>query len=74
MEAELVEGPESIRAKAHRADTPIRPARNVSRMPSRTIKGLPTRLAECGKIKIGGKGASRPTKSGGTFRLPEKHE
>lgn len=32
------------------------------------------RLTELGKIKIGSKGAERPTKSGGTFRLPEKHD
>lgn len=32
------------------------------------------RLVELGKIKIGGLGDSRPTRSGGTFRLPRKDD
>jgi hypothetical protein len=37
------------------------------------LESLRPTLAELGKIKIGGKGEERPTKSGGKFRLPEKH-
>ncbi len=44
----------------------------VSRKPSRTIKGLTPRLAECGKIKIGIKGEIRKGKNGGEYRLPTK--
>lgn len=32
------------------------------------------RLTELGKIKIGGLGASRPTRGGGTFRMPRKDD
>jgi hypothetical protein len=32
------------------------------------------RLVEMGKIKIGGLGESRAKRSGGTFRLPQKHD
>lgn len=39
-----------------------------------SIKDTPIRLAEVGKIKIGGKGEERPTKAGGTFRLPVKFD
>lgn len=35
---------------------------------------LKPRLAEVGKIKIGGKGEERKTKSGGTFRIPAKFD
>ena len=34
----------------------------------------PSRLVELGKIKAGHKGAERPTRSGGTFRLPERDD
>ncbi len=36
------------------------------------IKGMTTILVEKGKIKIGKKGSAKPTKSGGTFRMPQK--
>ncbi len=39
-----------------------------------SIEGTLIRLAEVGKIKIGGKGEERPTKAGGTFRLPVKFD
>jgi hypothetical protein len=35
---------------------------------------LPVSLVEIGKIKIGGKGAARQSKSGGTYRQPEKYD
>lgn len=35
---------------------------------------LQPRLAEVGKIKIGGKGEERKTKAGGTFRIPAKFD
>ena len=38
------------------------------------IKGIRPGLAECGKIKIGGKGAERKSAKGGTYRLPEKYD
>lgn len=38
------------------------------------IKGIIPKLAECGKIKIGGLGAERPKQGGGTFRLPVKYD
>jgi hypothetical protein len=38
------------------------------------IKNLTPRLAEMGKIKIGGKGQKRKTNSGGEFWLPVKHD
>lgn len=38
------------------------------------IKGLKPRLAEAGKIKIGGLGAERKSKRGNTFRLPVKYD
>lgn len=41
---------------------------------SGTIVGLEPRLAEVGKIKIGGLGAERGKKGGGTFRLPVKYD
>ena len=44
----------------------------LHRKPSRTIKGLTPRLAECGKIKIGIKGDVRKGKNGGEYRLPTK--
>lgn len=37
------------------------------------IKDITPQLAEAGKIKIGGLGESRPTKAGGTFRMPVKY-
>ena len=37
------------------------------------LESIQPRLAELGKIKIGGKGEERPTQSGGTFRIPQKH-
>lgn len=37
------------------------------------IKGITPQLAEAGKIKIGGLGETRPTKAGGTFRMPVKY-
>jgi hypothetical protein len=40
---------------------------------SGTAGGKP-RMPELGKIKIGGLGASRPTQSGGSFRLPRKDD
>lgn len=36
------------------------------------IKGMGTQLCECGKIKIGMKGASKTSGSGNTFRMPTK--
>lgn len=36
------------------------------------IKGLKPKLAEGGKIKIGGKGEARQSRSGGTYRVPRK--
>lgn len=39
-----------------------------------TKDGGPIRIPELGKIKIGGLGESRPTKSGGKFRLPRKDD
>lgn len=41
---------------------------------SLTIKNLSPMLPERGKIKIGGKGASRPTQNGGEFQLPVKYD
>lgn len=38
------------------------------------IKSLPIRLAEIGKIKIGGKGPERTSKSGKKFRIPQKYD
>jgi hypothetical protein len=38
------------------------------------IHGLTPRLAEGGKIKIGGLGAERKARSGRTYRAPEKHD
>jgi len=38
------------------------------------IKNLSPRLAESGKIKIGGLGAERTSSKGGTYRLPQKHD
>ena len=38
------------------------------------IDKLRPRTVETGKIKLGGKGAERPTKSGGKFRLPVKYD
>jgi len=40
----------------------------------RFIRTLKPRLAEIGRIKIGKQGEERPTRSGGTFRLPEKFD
>ena len=50
--------------------------RNTAKPPgwSGTIVGLEPRLAEVGKIKIGGLGAERGKKGGGTFRLPVKFD
>jgi len=42
------------------------------RKPGRVIKGLTTRLAECGKIKIGIKGQMITSKKGTQFRPPQK--
>lgn len=51
----------------------LEPVRQFSaKKPGRTIKGLTPRLAECGKIKIGIKGDTRPGKNGGEYRLPTK--
>lgn len=38
------------------------------------IKGITPRLAEAGKIKIGGKGEIRKSNSGGEYRLPQKYD
>jgi len=38
------------------------------------IKGLRRTVAESGKIKIGGLGEERQSRSGGTYRLPVKHD
>jgi len=49
------------------------PVRQLTgRKPSRTIRGLTPRLAECGKIKIGKKGDVRKSSRGNEFRPPEK--
>jgi hypothetical protein len=49
---------------------------NTAKAPgwSGSIVGLEPRLAEVGKIKIGGLGAERGKKDGGTFRLPVKFD
>lgn len=36
------------------------------------IKNMGTQLCECGKIKIGMKGASKTSQSGNSFRMPQK--
>jgi len=36
------------------------------------IKGMSTQLCECGKIKIGKKGASKTSQQGNSFRQPQK--
>jgi hypothetical protein len=38
------------------------------------IKDIRPSLAEGGKIKIGGLGEARPTRGGGTFRMPQKYD
>jgi hypothetical protein len=38
------------------------------------IKGIRPKLAEAGKIKIGGLGPERKSKKGGTYRLPQKYD
>lgn len=38
------------------------------------IKDMAVRMAEIGKIKIGGKGEKRTSKHGNEFRLPEKYD
>lgn len=38
------------------------------------IKGLTPQLSEAGKIKIGGRGAERKSKSGGSYRMPVKFD
>jgi hypothetical protein len=49
---------------------------NTAKAPgwSGSIVGLEPRLAEVGKIKIGGLGGERGKKDGGTFRLPVKYD
>lgn len=75
VEAELVEEPESLRAKAHAKPVPPqKPRRIMQGSPGRTIKGLTPRLGECGKIKIGGKGEEKISKYGKKMRLPEKYD
>ncbi len=75
VDAELVEESELLRAKAHKRQAPPhRPRRTIKARPSRTIKGLTPRLAECGKIKIGGKGDEKTSKYGKKMRLPEKYD
>jgi|GEM_PF-3569801 len=49
---------------------PVRQA--IVKRPSRTIRGLTPRLAECGKIKIGKKGEVKTSAKGNQFRAPEK--
>ena len=39
-----------------------------------TLDKIELRVVELGKIKIGGKGESRPTQGGGSFRLPRKDD
>jgi len=50
--------------------TPVRPGTQIR--PSRTLRGLTPRLAECGKIKIGRKGETKTSSKGNQFRSPEK--
>ena len=38
------------------------------------IKGITPKLAEAGKIKIGGLGPERPKERGGTYRMPQKYD
>ena len=40
---------------------------------AKILESMTGRLAELGKIRIGGKGEERPTQAGGKFRLPVKH-
>jgi hypothetical protein len=51
----------------------VEPVRQITtKRPSRTIRGLTPRLAECGKIKIGRKGEVKTSSRGNQFRPPEK--
>ena len=46
----------------------------LKKRPQRSIVGLTPRLAECGKIKIGKKGAMMTSQKGTQFRPPEKFD
>ena len=74
IKAELIEEPESLRAKAHKAVQPIKPTRIVSIKPGRMIKNINPVLMECGKVKIGGKGETKKSRNGNDFRAPVKFD
>jgi len=62
IEAELTKKLSQAPAEMPTATTPI----------IHGIKNMSTQLCECGKIKIGMKGASTTSQSGNSFRMPQK--